>query len=339
MPALLVVRPGPCAPDRFLRLAAGLLAHEGPDPLLLAAPLAGEALWLGRHQRAASALHLDAARAAGLPAGRRLGGGRTLHVGAGTVALLAVAPPGAALFPGPFAVDKVMNRYVRGLLAGLRPAGARQAAWFGRDAVSSGGARVALVSQEGTAEGATALEAVIAVARDLALPAGLGAYPAHADPRAGGPPPATLEALAGGAVDPEAVIDAVVRGYATAAGLPWRALDGPPPEGAAPPPEAPEDGLGRSGPVEIAIGFAEALARVEAGRLAEVRLRGDFIAPLFAVRALEASLVGCPPTFAEVGARVDAAFRLPGACVHGVAALGPLAAAVVAAAAAAPGRG
>jgi hypothetical protein len=225
----------------------------------------------------------------------------------------------------------VLNRYVRGLLTGLRSCGARAAAWFGRDFVSSDTRRVAVVSQEGTAEGTTALEAVVAVSRDLALPEDLGGYPPHGDPRAAGPPPASLSALAGRPVAADEVCQALARGFAAAAGLEAAPWEGPPGEGPALPGEEPEEGLAGSGVAEISIGFVEALVRREGNRIAEARLRGDFIAPAFAVESLERSLAGCPLAFAEVGRRVDAAFRAPGACILGLRELAILARVVLAA--------
>src|SRR5512143_3306381 len=120
MARLLVARLDHCPPERFASAARGLLGRGGAEPVLLLATLAGETVLLGRHQRASSALRLDAVRGRGLPLARRPGGGRALLAAGGALALFAAVPAGAALFPGPFGVDKVMNRYVRGLLAGLR---------------------------------------------------------------------------------------------------------------------------------------------------------------------------------------------------------------------------
>ncbi len=331
MARLLVARLDPGPPERALCAGRALLEREGGEPALLLAPLDGEAILLGRHQRAASALRLGRAGDLGLPVARRLGGGRALLAGEGALLVLAAAPPGTSLFPGPFGADKVLNRYIRGLLAGLRASGARAAAWFGRDAVSSDGRRVAVVSQEGTAAGGTALEALVAVSRDLALPAELAGYPAHADPRASGPPPSTLSALAGRPVAMDEVAEAVARGYVGAAGLepvPWA---GKLPEAPPLPGEEDEAGLASSGLAEIPIGFAEALLRASAGRVLEARLRGDFMAPAFARESLERGLAGCPLSFQEVGRRVDAAFRAPGAFAHGLTELKILAEAVLAA--------
>jgi hypothetical protein len=72
---------------------------------------------------------------------------------------------------------------------------------------------------------------------------------------------------------------------------------------------------------------------VEGSRLREARLRGDFQAPAQARAHLERSLAGAPPTFAEVGRRVDEAFGRPGAFLRGLDARRTLADAVLAAAA------
>jgi len=154
-----------CDPGRFVRVEAGLLARGHPAPILVIAGLATPALLLGRHQRAASTADLPAARALGAAPWRRAGGGRALLAGDGVVGLFLLTPPGRPLAAAPFPPDRTTNRYVRGLLAALRALGARQAAWFGRDFVSAGGRQLAVVSQEGTPDGAVALEAFVSITR------------------------------------------------------------------------------------------------------------------------------------------------------------------------------
>jgi lipoate-protein ligase A len=326
-----------CEPDRFARVEAGLLAGGHPSPVLVVAELAAPALLLGRHQRAASAVDAAAARAAGLPLVRRAGGGRALLAGEGTCALLLFTPPGAWLAPAPFSPDRTANRYVRGLLAALRALGLPGAAYFGRDFVSAGGRQVAVLSQEGTPEGGLAFEAVLAVTRPLAPPPGLLAGPAHSDPRAGGPPHATLAELSGRAPAFEPLAAALAGGWAALHGRELRPA-APLPEAPAPPAEEGEAGLAASGPAEIAIGFAEALAGVAGGRLTGPRLRGDFVAPAWLVAALEAALEGAPLDLGEVGRRIDAAFHRPGAFLLGVRGLGTFADRVLAAGRAAARR-
>jgi lipoate-protein ligase A len=319
-----------CDPARFARIEAGLLARGHPLPILVIAGLAAPALLLGRHQRAASAVDLPAARARDIPALRRAGGGRALLVGEGTVGLFLHTPPGLPLAAAPFPPEKTTNRYVRGLLAGLRTLGARQAAWFGRDFVSAGGRQLATVAQEGTPGGAVALEAFLSVAEPLAPPPGLLRQRPHSDPRAAGPAAVSLAELAKRTPSFDEVAEALMAGWG-GAGVEAEPVDGALPEAELPPAEEDETGLSASGPVEIPIGFLEALSAAASGRLVRPRLRGDFIAPATAVAALEASLDGAPLDAAEVGRRVNEAFRGPGAFLQGVTELGAVAHAVLAA--------
>ena len=320
-----------CDPARFARIEAGLLARGHPLPVLVIAGLTTPALLLGRHQRAASAIDLPAARARGLAAWRRAGGGRTLLAGEGTVGLFLHTPPGRPLAAAPFPPDRTTNRYVRGLLVALRSLGARQAAWFGRDYVSAGGRELCAVSQEATPDGAVALEAFLSVSRPLRPPPELLRARPHSDPRAGGPAAVSLAELAARTPDFDEVAAALMAGWGGAGGPEPEPFDGALPEAELPPAEEDETGLSGSGLVEIPIGFLEALTAAASGRLVGPRLRGDFIAPAAAVSALEAALDGAPLDAAEVGRRVNEAFHGPGAFLQGVTALDAVAGAVLAA--------
>jgi len=326
-----------CDPARFARVEAGLLSRGHPAPLLVIAEFATPALLLGRHQRAASAIDLQAVLARGTVLLRRAGGGRTLLVGAGAVGLFLHTPPGAPLAAAPFPPDRTTNRYVRGLLAALRSLGARQAAWFGRDFVSAGGRQVASVAQEGTPAGAVALEAFLAVSRPLEPPPGVLRHRHHSDPRAGGPAAVTLADLAGSTPSFDEVAAALMAGWSAGGGAAAEPVEGALPEEDLPPAEEDEAGLSTSGLVEIPIGFLEALAAAAAGRLVAPRLRGEFIAPAAAVAALESALDGAPLDLAEVGRRVNECFHQPGAFLQGVTDLGTVARAVLAAGRAAAG--
>lgn len=311
-----------CPPDRFVRLGAGLLARIGDDPRprLLLAELEGEAILLGRHQRAASALDRKSVEDAGLPVFRRPGGGRALTAGTGRLGLYLALPQPDALLDSPIPTDRVINRYVRGLLAGLARAGAEQGAhYFGRDFVSSESRQLARLSQEGRADGATLFEGVVAVTESVELPLALGGYPVHSDPRADGPPPVTLEELGGAPPAFPALVEAVVGGYEKAFGVQAEQVgDATEPAAIEPPVWEEEGGFEESGVADIPIGFAEALVRHDGERLRAVRFRGDFIAPSFTVRAMEEELVGLPLSFPALGERVDAIFRRPGAGILGV---------------------
>jgi lipoate-protein ligase A len=318
-----------CDPARFVRVEAGLLSRGHPAPILVIAELAAPALLLGRHQRAASTVDLPAARGLGLAPLRRAGGGRALLAGEGVVGLFLHTPPGAPLAAAPFPPDRTTNRYVRGLLAALRGLGARQAAWFGRDFVSVGGRQLAVVAQEATPDGAVALEAFLSISRPLGPPPGVLRARPHSDPRAGGPASVTLAELSGRTPGFDEVAEALMKGWGGADGP--EPVEGDLPEADLPPAEEDEAGLSTSGPVEIPIGFLEALSAAAAGRLVGPRLRGDFIAPAATLASLEAALDGAPLDAAEVGRRVNEAFHEPGAFLQGVKDLGALAQAVLAA--------
>jgi lipoate-protein ligase A len=318
-----------CDPARFVRVEAGLLARGHPVPLLVIADFAAPALLLGRHQRAVSVVDLAAARAQDLAPLRRAGGGRTLLAGDGAVGLFLYTPAGAPLATAPFTPDRTTNRYVRGLLAALRGLGARQAAWFGRDFVSAGGRRLAALSQEGTPDGAVALEAFLSVSATLEPPPRLLRAIPHSDPRAGGPAAVTLTELAGRTPGFDEIAAALMAGWTGPDGPAADPVDGTLPEEDLPLAEEDEAGLSASGLVEIPIGFLEALSAVAAGRLVRPRLRGDFIAPAAAVAALEGALDGAPLEETEVGRRVDEVFHQPGAFLQGVTALGTVAQAVL----------
>jgi hypothetical protein len=301
-----------CAAEQFGRLALALEDQQVGAPTLLVAEIADDALLLGRHQRAASAIDAGGARARGLAVARRAGGGKAVRVAPGTVGVLLAVPPGGwteALSP-----DKVLNRCVRGLLGGLPSAGATGGAfYFGRDFVVWQRQQIAVVSQDGNAGGTKLFEALVATEAPLALPASLSRRPEHDDPRAGGPPHACLStawAAAGRRRGFEEIARALVAGYARLLGAtpmpePDAPAPGPP---LAPPVDEDEAGFVASGPVQVPIGFIEALVRREGDRIGEARLRGDLIAPAFAVVDLEASLSGRPFTLEAIGPLVDAAF-------------------------------
>lgn len=318
MPALEIARVPRCDPARFARVEAGLLARGWPAPLLLVAGLGEPAVLVGRHQRTRSAVDASRARARGLRIVRRAGGGRSLVVGDGTAGVFLYVPPGDPLVPGPLPADRMLNRLVRGLLAGLRAAGARSASYLGRDFISVDARQLAVVSQEGTESGGVALEAFVSVRRPLAVPHEFTRYPASRDPRAAGPRPVTLEEVRGGEIDFDALATALEQGYAAAHDRELARAEGVLPEAALPPAEEDEDDLVESGLVDVPIGFAEALVRHDGGLVCGPRLRGDFLAPAFVIDALEGDLEGAPPSVAEVGRRVDAAFHRPGAFLHGV---------------------
>ena len=315
MPALQVARIPRCDPARFARIEAGLLAKGPPRAILVLAGLGEPVLLVGRHQRAASSVDVRAASAAGLRVARRAGGGRGLVIGDGVAGVFLWVPPGEPLAP-PVPPDRWLHRYVRGLLGGLRAAGARGAAWLGRDFVAVDGRQLAIVSQEGTAAGGVALEAFVSLGRPLAVPHPYTRYPRDRDPRTAGPRPVTLAEVAGRAVGFDALAAAIEQGYAAASDREPVPAEGILPEAELPPVEEDEAGLRASALHGVPGGFVEALVRSEGGRIGGARIRGDLIAASFGLAALEADLEGSPVDSVEIGRRVDAALRRPHAFVH-----------------------
>jgi len=319
----LAFRTSRCDAARFGRVTAGLLreVERSGVPTLLVAELSGDALLLGRHQRASSALS-PSALSGPIAVARRAGGGRTIAAGQGRIGVALALPDAGALLGGPIGADKVVNRYVRGLNAGLTACGTGAGAhFFGRDFVSAEGTQIAVVSQDGLPGGAVLFEAVVAIERSLALPPDARGYPDHGDPRADGPPHGTLAELWKSPRSFEQVAAAVAEGYERVYGCPVTRGDGadaPDEIDLLPPVREDEAGLEESGVADVPIGFVEALVKVDGDRVGDVRIRGDFLAPTFVVEDLERDLVGKPLEFAALGAAVDEAFRRPNAAVLGV---------------------
>lgn len=281
------------------RLARGLLAQVagGRDARLLVAELTGEAVALGRFQRAATAVRGRPARF------RRVGGGVALVAGAGTIGV-ALALPGL----GAIAPDKVLNRWVRGLDAGLTRAGAPGVHYFGRDHVVASGRRLGAVSQEITAEGEVLFEAIIALNRTLSLAADVRGYPTHGDPRIVSLRDVALAELAPRELTFAGVAQALAEGWAGTNGFALKSEEAPPPPAELPMwPEVDEDdtGLEWSGVADVPIGFVEALARAEGGKIAEARLRGDFLAPSSLVAEMERQVVGAPVDYGAIATRLQ----------------------------------
>ena len=214
---------------------------------------------------------------------------------------------------------------MRGLLRGLPAAGAaRGAFYFGRDFVSADHRQVAIVSQDGAPGGTLLFEAFVAREVPLALPAELSRYPEHGDGRAGGPAHTTLAELGRGR-DFATLARAITAGYAQTTGATIVEEDASAAfadaEAASLLPPVVEDDAGWawSGIADVPIGFLEAQVQLgEGARVKAARLRGDFIAPAFAIRHLEAALAGARLDLHAVAARVDSTFALPGATVVGV---------------------
>ena len=299
--ARLIVLEG-AEPSFELGVIAALLGSEALEGAVVVAALRGGAAALGRYQRMGRTGYVQEVR--------RLTGGRSTSYGDGILSLCAVSPASRTWLdekeplPGP----RLLNRYVRGLLTGLRSCGV-PAVYPGRDFVTARGRRAAYVTMERPDSGAVLFQAVIG---------GTRAYPAR-DPDPDHPglpalPQATSIEMEGG--DPRA-LRALAAGFARRFSLDL--FDAPPPQPAAAPvlnPQLPGD----SGEA-IAIPIGQLAAHVQLaadGTLAQVQLTGDWIASSADVLALERALVGQRPE-AEPLTRVIAQWlSLPGNLVIGL---------------------
>jgi hypothetical protein len=291
-----------CAPAELYGIGARLRASAEPRVAIVV--IEGDALLLGRWQHAPTALRLDAVAGRGIPVARRLTGGRTLRLRGRTVAVLLALPSLEGLEPA-----RALGRHVRGLRAALAALTHAPVAYFGRDHLVGGGGALAWVGQEGTATGATVIEAILGAE---APEPELVRYPAHGDPRVQGVAfvPYVPDALA---------LAARLVPDATPASL----------ERAASPPSEDDAGYVASGVADVPIGFAMALARHDGARVVAARLRGDFQAPEHGVAALEGALAGTALDAGPLRAAIARALGGAGFFLHGIVDAGILADAVL----------
>jgi lipoate-protein ligase A len=138
-------------------------AGAAPPTLVLHAA-AGRRVSIGRYHP-----YAGAETSGGIGVQRRLTGGRAVGGGGGWFGLALILPRRDALLRGERAAlrpEQVMNRHVRGLLAGLRRLGA-DCFYPGRDAITLNGREVAMCSFEAAPNGAMLFEVSLAVERGM----------------------------------------------------------------------------------------------------------------------------------------------------------------------------
>jgi lipoate-protein ligase A len=154
-------------PWHLLGLQVHLLeavATSATRPVLLIYSMRGRLLSIGRYHQYDGPL----ARA-DLSAYRRFTGGRVVGAGEGWLSLALILPSRDALLPDhdiKLKPDQVMNRYVRGLLAGLRDLGL-DCFYPGRDAVTVERREIAMCTFETDASGAMLFESALAINRGM----------------------------------------------------------------------------------------------------------------------------------------------------------------------------
>src|SRR5260370_19347241 len=155
------------ARDLLLGLEAHLLkrivARETP-PVALIYSIPGRCISIGRYH-----LYAGTAERGGIGVLRRFTGGRVVGIGAGWLGFALMLPSRIALLKedaSRLKPEQIMNRYARGILAGLRSLGL-DCFYPGRDAITFEGRETAMCSFEIEASGAMVFEAILAVNRGM----------------------------------------------------------------------------------------------------------------------------------------------------------------------------
>jgi len=257
--------------------------------------------------------------AGALPILRRPSGGAALFGGEGLLYVALCLREPSALTPCP--PGKLLNRYARGVLGGLRTIGV-QANYFGRDFVSAGAEPVSYIGWAMHADGSARVESFVAFERVFTPPAGYDGYPARSEPPFRGRALTTLRAAGARAeLDAHAVLEAIADGHLRA--FHAEREDRPPSASeraaagdglAAAALQAEPADLHRAAPREEAIGFVTAGVTLDTnGRLATVQLGGDFFQHDGCAQALQAALQGQSPSAEAIGAALDHVYgRSPG---------------------------
>ncbi|UJR86579.1 hypothetical protein [Sandaracinus amylolyticus] len=270
--------------DARTALARGAGTTRADGVSLYGAIASDDALVLGRWQRGD-----------GL---RRATGGPSARIGPGVLYLALGLPQPAALMECP--PDRILNRNVRGFLGGLTTLAGEPVLYFGRDWLSRGKTPIALIGWHRDLEGRVLIEAFVSIGAPFAPPRDFAAVSPRSSKQSRGHAPGSIEPG-----DPDVMIEAIARGHATrfpgttitrASALPT-ALEPPPPR----------DGVvSWSAPVEVPVGIVEAGVTLDdEGRLARVRLAGDFFADERAITALETDLIGIAPEEHAIGRTID----------------------------------
>jgi lipoate-protein ligase A len=155
------------APNALVGLQSHLLdavVTRQTPPVALIYSSAGQAVSIGRYH-----LYAGSAERDGIGAYRRLTGGRVVGAGEGWLGLALILPSRTALLKedaSRLKPDQIMNRYARGLLAGLRALGL-DCFYPGRDAITFERRELAMCSFETDPSGAMLFEAMLAVNRGM----------------------------------------------------------------------------------------------------------------------------------------------------------------------------
>ena len=155
------------APDDLIGLELHFLdaiAMRQTAPLLLIYASPGRSISIGRYHSLGGALEHD-----GINVIRRLTGGRVVGAGQGWLGIALILPTRTALLregTTHLKPEQIMNRYARGILAGMRALGI-DCFYPGRDAITFEQREIAMCTFETDASGAMLFEAAVAHNRGM----------------------------------------------------------------------------------------------------------------------------------------------------------------------------
>jgi lipoate-protein ligase A len=317
------------AADRYL-LAEAARTQQG---VLRVFELAGEVLSLGRYHLAPPPVPGGAVQR-----WRRHSGGRAFPAGEGFLGLsLVLSHRSAIVGDDPFALapEQVMNRYVRGILEGLRLVGV-PAFYPGRDLVTVDGRPLGLVAFEVDRAGALLFEAIVANGRDPSVLPGLldRVDPGGVVSAAMLTPDAvtSIRRVRGAAPGVDELAESLRRGYEERLAVTFQRRDFSAEETrgleAAAMEEysgaswlgqrVPRAELDRRGSITTQLGVLEAHFALDGDRIHEIVFAGDFIANSPAVERLEHELRGSPAAAGAIETVVRAIFGRPENYILGI---------------------
>jgi hypothetical protein len=320
-------RPAAAALARGAALAA-TLTPERPAALYCCEASVASVV-IGAYQHAGHALRPEAFEAIALPVVRRTSGGAAVFCAPGVLYVALALRDASVLMACP--PGRILNRNVRGMLAGLRTLSV-PAHYFGRDFVSVESGPCVYVGWDEDAAGRVLLEFFVGVETSFALPPGVDGYGERSEPALRGKTPTTLRAAHAHYSTIGDVAEAVARGYGQGFGL---ELERAELEAAAIADRARVDvtdagGLTWSRPYEEAIGFVSAGVRLDAsGAIEAIEVGGDFFQQRECPAQLAAKLVGKQPDPETIGAALDAVYAARPGLIEGVRSLTTLRSAIL----------
>jgi hypothetical protein len=308
------------APADALARGQGLLDALGPQQpvAVYGAELAIPSVVLGAYQHAPQALRAQAFEAIAVPVVRRSTGGAAVWAAPGVLYVALALADASVLMACP--PGRILNRNVRGVLAGLRALHV-PAHYFGRDFISVNRDPCAYVGWAERGDGRVLLEFFVGVETAFALPPGLDGYPEREAPALRGKSVTTLRAAGAHHTSTADVFESIVHGYGKTHDVAFeaKAFEAPVEHAARLAPVDDERGLCWSAPREDAIGFVSAGVKLDAqGKLAALEVGGDFYQHDACPEQLAARLLGHAPTADAIGAALDAVYAARPGLIEGV---------------------